>query len=257
MRIGLSLVGQTSQLVDTGIILPTNPIVDLITSLGGTVVYIDSIASNAFIDFNGSIRSNQNEPIGKVTHNNSTVAYQSEPARKPLSLRNLNDSNVISFDGVDDYLQTNILTLNSGWFCAGVTYNNINHQALISTGAGYPTEKGVLATLYSMSSTQARLFAQVGNGTEVLQANTIIPIGEYCVVSMGWDNQSVYAGLGLTESSKVTLTGDFTGTSEMTIGIHRNLTSFPLHGNVTAVVYLPSVPTAENKQTIINWLSNL
>lgn len=256
MRIGLSLVGQTYQLVDTGVIPPTNPIVDLITSLGGTVVSIDSTASNAFIDFNGSIRSNQNEPIGKVTHNNSTVAYQSEPSRKPL-LRNPNNSNVISFDGIDDYLQSNILTGNSGWICAGVTYNNINHQAVICTGAGSPTEKGVFATLYSMSSTQARLFAQVGNGAEVLQANIIIPINEYCVVSMGWDNQSVYAGLGLTESSKVSLSGDFTGTSEMTIGIHRNLTSFPLSGNITAVVYLPIVPSVENKQTIISWLSGL
>ena len=163
-------------------------------------------------------------------------------------------TNVISFDGSSDFLQTGITTGNQGWMCAGVRHNASITCYPIAAGGLVDSTPGANLRLINGVIPQVL----VGDGTlrQVLQADANITQGAAFVHSAGWDATTLLLGVNNTEKT-ATLTRVPTSSTITTIGAADGTGAGVLNGQMAAAVLCPVLPSLSQRQLIRRWVGSL
>lgn len=216
--------------------------------------------SGVFIDSAGvSPVTKIADVIGRMTDRTggSAVATQATTANKPTVQTNAQGRYVVRFDGSNDSLNTNITTGNEGWVCAGVVATDSN-ATVVCSGAGSASQKGIW--MYRTSADD-RINCMIGNGTSTINASA--PSVQWAantsvVVEALWYADAISVGVNGTYGATTTRAGNASPSPTLLrIGAYTDGVTYPLAGEMAALVYCPVAPSAADRAIIRKWIGSL
>lgn len=223
---------------------------------GGTLIGIPDNFAGTYTDSTGTTPVTAvGDVIGKLNDRVGTNnATQPTTASKPLVAVNAQGKKVISFDGSNDFLQTDITTGNEGWFCAGVTpANTTTAMSVANAGEGTATIPGVW--LFSSGGSWT---ASAADGSSRTNQAAAMQGASPQFVSMGWNASSLLLGVNGTEltTPKVGTGSWSSGANVLRFGLYQG-SSIPFNGPLTAIIYTPVLPSAADRALIRKWVGSL
>lgn len=166
-------------------------------------------------------------------------------------------TNAMSFDGSNDFLQTDITTGNEGWVCAGVVATDSN-ATVVCSGAGSASKKGIW--MYRTSADD-RLNCMIGNGTSTINASApsvLWAANTSVVVEALWYADAISVGVNGTYGATTTRAGNASPPPTLLrIGAYTDGVTYPLAGEMAALVYCHVPPSAADRAIIRKWIGSL
>ena len=160
------------------------------------------------------------------------------------------------FDGSNDSFTSTLTTGNEGWVCAGVSSPNTNSTYFCS-GSGSNAQKGIW--LYRTAANN-RLNFLVGDGVTVnSNGNSLtIPVNVPTVVDGGWDATTNMIAVDGVEAATPRTNGSASPSPALLrLGAYTDGVTYPLNGAMTAAVYTPVLPSAEDRKIIRQFIASL
>lgn len=192
-----------------------------------------------------------------------TLAFATQSGTYDGSFDNISVQEVLewsyamSFDGSNDSLNTNITTGNEGWVCAGVVATDSN-ATVVCSGAGSASQKGIW--MYRTSADD-RLNCMIGNGTSTINASAPSvrwDANTSVVVEALWYADAISIGVNGTYGATTTRAGNASPSPTLLrIGAYTDGVTYPLAGEMAALVYCPVAPSSADRALIRKWIGSL
>lgn len=226
----------------------------------GALFYVPANFAGSWTDSAGTDPVNEvADVIGRMTDRTggTGVATQATTANKPTVQVNAQGWNVMRFDGSNDFLQTSLTTGNEGWVCAGVVATDSN-ATVVCSGAGSASQKGIW--MYRKSADD-RLNCMIGNGTSTINASApsvLWAANTSVVVEALWYADTISVGVNGTYGATTTRAGNASPPPTLLrIGAYTDGVTYPLAGEMAALVYCPVAPSAADRAIIRKWIGSL
>lgn len=189
----------------------------------------------------------------------SMSAYQATTANKPAVSAPSAGRLAMSFDGVNDFLQTGITTGNQGWVCAGITPTKVTsgYEVVFNSGAMDSTTPGISLDRINPGVSGIRIVSAGGGLIRQVTSRVLPTVGVPQVVDGGWSSSTTLVATNGIEDSTTGIS--FTGGSIAALSIGRmyNGLGTVLQGPATAFIYTPVLPSASQRQLIRRWVGSL